>query len=73
MKSFVLWNLFAGCDVSGSSGGWSMKTMKGVVSEAGAYLEKLKEEPVEESGESARQEKYSLSNRKIHLFLKHWF
>jgi hypothetical protein len=25
-----------------------MKTMKGVVSEAGAYLEKIKEEPVEE-------------------------
>ncbi|XP_052060514.1 uncharacterized protein LOC127700861 isoform X4 [Mytilus californianus] len=38
-----------GCDVSGSCGGWSMKTMKDVVSEAGAYLEKLKEEPVEES------------------------
>jgi len=37
-----------GCDISGSNGGWSMKTMKGVVSEAGAYLEKIKEEPVEE-------------------------
>ena len=39
---------FTGCDISGSNGGWSMKTMKGVVSEAGAYLEKIKEEPVEE-------------------------
>lgn len=27
-----------------------MKTMKGVVSEAGAYLERIKEEPIEDLG-----------------------
>ena len=32
--------LFTGCDIATSNGGWSIKTLKGVVSEAGAYLEK---------------------------------
>ena len=32
--------MFTGCDIATSNGGWSIKTLKGVVSEAGAYLEK---------------------------------
>lgn len=32
--------ILSGCDIATSNGGWSIKTLKGVVSEAGAYLEK---------------------------------
>lgn len=32
--------MLSGCDIATSNGGWSIKTLKGVVSEAGAYLEK---------------------------------
>jgi hypothetical protein len=33
-------HVLLGCDIATSNGGWSIKTLKGVVSEAGAYLEK---------------------------------
>ncbi|XP_062584100.1 uncharacterized protein LOC134245872 [Saccostrea cucullata] len=37
---FISENMTQGCDIATSNGGWSIKTLKGVVSEAGAYLEK---------------------------------
>lgn len=41
MKAFnFLLKILSGCDIATSNGGWSIKTLKGVVSEAGAYLEK---------------------------------
>lgn len=41
VKAFnFLFKILSGCDIATSNGGWSIKTLKGVVSEAGAYLEK---------------------------------
>nr|XP_022320176.1 dynein beta chain, flagellar outer arm-like isoform X6 [Crassostrea virginica] len=37
---FISEEMTQGCDIATSNGGWSIKTLKGVVSEAGAYLEK---------------------------------
>eukprot|EP00105_Crassostrea_gigas_P044993 XP_019929141.1 PREDICTED: dynein beta chain, ciliary isoform X4 [Crassostrea gigas] len=37
---FISEDMTQGCDIATSNGGWSIKTLKGVVSEAGAYLEK---------------------------------
>ncbi|XP_056010102.1 uncharacterized protein LOC125667097 [Ostrea edulis] len=37
---YISENMTQGCDIATSNGGWSIKTLKGVVSEAGAYLEK---------------------------------
>lgn len=35
---------FVGVDISAGFNGWSLKTLKGVVSEAGAHLERLNSE-----------------------------
>ena len=36
--------MFAGVDISAGFNGWSLKTLKGVVAEAGAHLERLNAE-----------------------------
>lgn len=40
VKTSFFFFILSGCDIATSNGGWSIKTLKGVVSEAGAYLEK---------------------------------
>ncbi|KAK3108743.1 hypothetical protein FSP39_014630 [Pinctada imbricata] len=54
--------VYHGCDLSTSNGGWSIKTLKGVISEAGAYLEKnppMEEgemSPIKEEAEEVHEE-----------------
>lgn len=65
MKTSFFFFILSGCDIATSNGGWSIKTLKGVVSEAGAYLEKNMSDvldmaemsPIKEEEEEEEEEK----------------
>ncbi|XP_069115919.1 uncharacterized protein [Argopecten irradians] len=53
---FITENITLGSDVNHGRGGWSMKTLKGLVSEAGAYMEKSSEQEKEDQVDKLDQE-----------------
>ncbi|KAL3885754.1 hypothetical protein ACJMK2_025795 [Sinanodonta woodiana] len=67
----VLDHMFIGCDFSAGFHGWSMKTLKGVVNEAGAHLEKLmsQQEDTDELFSAEEIEKHDAVDQEQEVFV----